>query len=67
MSGMTSIKWKILSPMIIIFATMIIIVSLYSSHQQKTRLLDSTEEQMQQMLDNYLDSLNMLMLTWQHV
>ncbi|MDF1764718.1 MAG: hypothetical protein P1U57_15065 [Oleibacter sp.] len=64
---MTSIKWKILSPMIIIFATMIIIVSLYSSHQQKTRLLDSTEEQMQQMLDNYLDSLNMLMLTWQHV
>ena len=63
MSNMNSIKWKILTPMIIIFALMIAVVSLYSSHQQKTRLLDSTEQQLNQVLDNYLDGMNMLMLT----
>lgn len=63
MNNMNSIKWKILTPMIIIFALMIAVVSLYSSHQQKTRLLDSTEQQLNQVLDNYLDGMNMLMLT----
>lgn len=58
-----SVKWKILTPMILVFLMIMVFINLYSSHQQKGRLLDTTEQHLFQVLDNYLDGINMLMLT----
>lgn len=63
MTQFQSVKWKILTPMILVFLLIMVFINLYSSHQQKARLLETTEQHLNQVLDNYLDGINMLMLT----
>ena len=63
MNNIRSVQWKVLIPMIAVFAVLMVVINLYSSYQQKNRLLHSTEDQLQQTMDNLLDGLNMLMIT----
>ena len=63
MNTIRSVQWKVLLPMIAVFAVLMVVINLYSSYQQKNRLLTSTQDQLQQTMDNLLDGLNMLMLT----
>lgn len=63
MNQFRSVQWKVLTPMILVFVVLMTVINLYSSHQQKKRLLQVTEEQLHQTMDNLLDGLNMLMLT----
>ncbi len=58
-----SVQWKILAPMALIFILIIATITIYSAEQQKQRLLRMTEEQMQDLLSGYLDSMNTLMFT----
>ncbi|MCB1644100.1 MAG: methyl-accepting chemotaxis protein [Pseudomonadales bacterium] len=63
MDRFISVQWKILAPMVLIFALIMSVVSLYSADQQKERLLRMTEQQMHDILNGYLDSMNTLMFT----
>jgi methyl-accepting chemotaxis protein len=58
-----SVQWKILTPMALIFILIMTVVTVYSTEQQKDRLLRMSEHQIFDVLNGYLDSLNAMMLT----
>ncbi|MCC4272781.1 MAG: methyl-accepting chemotaxis protein [Marinomonas sp.] len=58
-----SVRWKILLPMAAILFLIITALNLYSSYQQKERLLDLTEHQLLDIANGYMDSMNALMFT----
>lgn len=58
-----SIKWKILPPMVLIILTIMALATIFSAHQQKDRLLRSSENQIVDILNGYLDSMNAMMFT----
>lgn len=58
-----SVRWKILLPMAGILIFIIAALNLYSSHQQKERLLDLSEHQLLDIANGYMDSMNALMFT----
>lgn len=63
MKNYQSVQWKILGPMALIFVGILAVVTLYSADQQKDRMLHMTEQQMRDVLNGYLDSMNTLMFT----
>lgn len=63
MSKYISVQWKILTPMALIFILIMSVVTTYSAHQQKDRLLRLTENQIFDVLHGYLDSMNAMMFT----
>ncbi|MBT2968718.1 MAG: hypothetical protein B6D72_13715 [gamma proteobacterium symbiont of Ctena orbiculata] len=63
MSKYISVQWKILTPMALIFILIMSVVTVYSAHQQKERLLRLTEHQIFDVLHGYLDSMNAMMFT----
>jgi methyl-accepting chemotaxis protein len=63
MSKYISVQWKILTPMALIFILIMSVVTIYSAHQQKDRLLRLTEHQIFDVLHGYLDSMNAMMFT----
>lgn len=63
MKNYQSVQWKILAPMALIFIAILAVVTLYSAEQQKDRMLKMTEQQMRDVLNGYLDSMNTLMFT----
>jgi methyl-accepting chemotaxis protein len=58
-----SVRWKIILPMAAILFLIITALNLYSSYQQKERLLDLTEHQLLDIANGYMDSMNALMFT----
>jgi methyl-accepting chemotaxis protein len=58
-----SVQWKIITPMALIFVLIMSVVTIYSAHQQKDRLLRLTEDQIFDVLHGYLDSMNAMMFT----
>ncbi|MEW8692356.1 MAG: methyl-accepting chemotaxis protein [Candidatus Thiodiazotropha endolucinida] len=63
MSKYISVQWKILTPMALIFILIMSVVTVYSAQQQKDRLLRLTENQIFDVLNGYLDSMNAMMFT----
>jgi methyl-accepting chemotaxis protein len=63
MSKYISVQWKILTPMALVFILIMSVVTIYSAHQQKDRLLRLTEHQIFDVLNGYLDSMNAMMFT----
>lgn len=63
MPNYISVRWKILLPMAGILILIIAALNLYSSHQQKERLLDLSEHQLADIANGYMDSMNALMFT----
>ena len=58
-----SVRWKILLPMAGILIFIIAALNLYASYQEKQRLLDLTEHQLEDIANGYMDSMNALMFT----
>ncbi|MCP4994773.1 MAG: hypothetical protein GY934_13480, partial [Gammaproteobacteria bacterium] len=58
-----SIKLKILPAVALIFLSAMVFISVYSVHQQESRVLENVKIQAEDMLASYLDSLNAMMLT----
>ncbi|MCU7932780.1 MAG: methyl-accepting chemotaxis protein [Candidatus Thiodiazotropha sp. (ex Codakia rugifera)] len=63
MNKYISVQWKILTPMALIFILIMAVVTVYSAQQQKDRLLRLTENQIFDVLNGYLDSMNAMMFT----
>ncbi|MCU7922559.1 MAG: methyl-accepting chemotaxis protein [Candidatus Thiodiazotropha sp. (ex Dulcina madagascariensis)] len=63
MSKYISVQWKILTPMAFVFILIIAMITVYSAQQQKDRLLKLTENQITDVLNGYLDSMNAMMFT----
>ncbi|TPE54644.1 methyl-accepting chemotaxis protein [Maribrevibacterium harenarium] len=63
MNHYISVRWKILGPMALILVLIITGLNIYSSNQQKERLLRLTEHQVIDIANGYMDSMNALMFS----
>ncbi|MCU7905936.1 MAG: methyl-accepting chemotaxis protein [Candidatus Thiodiazotropha sp. (ex Epidulcina cf. delphinae)] len=63
MNKYVSVQWKILTPMAFVFILIMSVVTVYSAQQQKDRLLRLTKDQITDVLNGYLDSMNTMMFT----